>query len=68
MQGSIPGGEAFNCFAARYGFQTIVGKFNDKIADAMMSNVTVELFSNSMLSSDSFQKKSKVPLGELATS
>jgi len=41
---------------------------NDTVAHNILSNIAVELFSNSMPGSDKFKKASKVPLGELATS
>jgi hypothetical protein len=53
MRGAISGGQFFNELAMRSGFRSISGRFTDSIAEAMLSNVAVELFSTSNPSSDS---------------
>jgi hypothetical protein len=69
MRGISSGGVFMTEYAAKVGFpQFKLKPFSDEEADAMLSNIAVELFSTSNPSSKEFQEKSKVPLGELATS
>jgi hypothetical protein len=67
MRGVSSGGVFMTEYAAKVGFPQSK-PFSDQEADAMLSNIAVELFSTSNPSSKEFQEKSKVPLGELATS
>jgi hypothetical protein len=67
MRGVSSGGIFMTEYAAKVGFPQSK-PFSDQEADAMLSNIAVELFSTSNPSSKEFQEKSKVPLGELATS
>jgi hypothetical protein len=67
MRGIASGGVFMTEYAAKVGFPQFK-PFSDQEADAMLSNIAVELFSTSNPSSKEFQEKSNVPLGELATS
>jgi hypothetical protein len=67
MRGTASGGVFMTEYAAKVGFP-VRKPFSDSEADSMLSNIAVELFSTSNPSSKEFQEKSKVPLGDLATS
>lgn len=67
MRGKSSGGVFMTEYAAKVGYP-VTKPFSDMESDAMLSNIAVELFSTSNPSSKEFQEKSKVPLGELATS
>jgi len=47
MRGNLSGGQFFNELAMRQGFSSIAGRFTDNIAESMLVNVAVELFSTS---------------------
>jgi hypothetical protein len=67
MKGTLSGGQFMTEYAHSLGYLT--GRtISDIVAQNILANIAVELFSNSMPGSDSFKKKSNIPLGELATS
>jgi len=66
MQNKIDVGLFMNELANRSGFKNLnVSSFE---GENLLANIAVELFSTSHPSSSEFQKKSKIPLGELAIS
>jgi hypothetical protein len=65
MRDILPGGQFMTELAARHGFR--FKPFTDEEADNLLANVAVETFASSNPANDEWQKKSQVPLGELAT-
>lgn len=63
----MSGGVFLTEYARGLGYSFGGRVINDIVAQNVLSNIAVELFTNSVPGSESFAKKSPVPLGELAT-
>lgn len=68
MKGAYSGGAFLTEYAHSLGYSFGGRVINDIVAQNVLSNIAVELFSNSMPGSDHFNKASKIPLGDLAAS
>lgn len=68
MKGTMSGGQFLTEYAHSLGYSFGGRVINDIVAQNVLSNIAVELFTNSVPGSKSFEKKSAIPLGELATS
>nr|UJQ92501.1 MAG: putative RNA-dependent RNA polymerase [Mitoviridae sp.] len=62
MRGTMPAGDALNSISRQLGFR--LPEINDTVAQAMLSNICVELFANSNPENDTSNKG--YPLGQLA--